>query len=312
MKIAKKFKIFTIITAIGICQSVEAQDTPASNQDIDYGVTYIEPLFEYPIAPEEISDFAAKCDWLAENFWNPLDTKSQAAVDQVKLNHAFSVYAETLQFAQKDKVSTAIDRLLKNLQKNPTLLFQFTKAAEESIYGPRAEIWIDELYVKILRSALASKKFPKTRRLRYEEQLKQLENTLKGGTPATFEFTRANGDPARYFPMSTPSIIIFGDPGCDDCRMSKLRMEANVALNKAVTDGKINVLYIIPDPEPGWEKDVADYPKTWTVGASDSVSGIYDLRETPDIYLINGDGKIESKHIGTMQAIKGALQLIGQ
>lgn len=287
-----------------------AQETQTQNQDIDYGVTYVEPLFEYPIAPEELSDFTAKCDWLAENFWNPLDVKNQNAVDQVKLNHAFQVYATTAQYAAKDKVNAALDKLLKNIQKNPTLLVQFTKAAEETIYGPRAEVWIDELYVKILKSALASKKFPKTRRARYESQLKQLENTLVGGIPAMFEFKRANGDDARYFPMSTPTIIIFGDPGCEDCRMACLRLETNVAFNKAVNDGKLNVLYIIPDADEGWEKEVTGYPKTWAVGASDTVAEIYDLRDVPDIYLIDADGKIIAKHIGVMTAIQKSLELI--
>lgn len=296
--------------AIWMWMPMMAQDTDTSEPVIDNGIMYVEPLFEYPVAPEELTDFSAKCDWLVENFWNPLDVKSQQAVDQVKLNHAFQVYATAAQYASKDKVNAALDKLLKNIQKNPTLLVQFAKAAEESIYGPRAEVWIDELYVKILKAALASKKFPKTRRARYEEQLKQLENTLVGGTPAMFEFKRANGDDARYFPMSTPTIIIFGDPGCDDCRMSRLRMESNVALSKAVTDGKLNVLYIIPDAEPGWEKEVETYPKTWSVGASDTVAGIYDLRDTPDIYLIDSEGKIVAKHIGTMRAIQDALNLL--
>lgn len=312
MKTNKEMNIKGIALAafLSLGMTAIAQETQTQNQDIDYGVTYVEPLFEYPIAPEELSDFTAKCDWLAENFWNPLDVKNQNAVDQVKLNHAFQVYATTAQYAAKDKVNAALDKLLKNIQKNPTLLVQFTKAAEETIYGPRAEVWIDELYVKILKSALASKKFPKTRRARYESQLKQLENTLVGGTPAMFEFKRANGDDARYFPMSTPTIIIFGDPGCEDCRMACLRLETNVAFNKAVNDGKLNVLYIIPDADEGWEKEVTGYPKTWAVGASDTVAEIYDLRDIPDIYLIDADGKIIAKHIGVMTAIQKSLELI--
>lgn len=310
LRLIANIKIIAILAAFGVQASMTAQDATGAEQVIDNGVMYVEPLFEYPIAPEELSEFGQKCDWLAENFWSPMDVKNQNAVDQVKLNHAFKVYATAVQYASKDKVNAALDKLLKSMQKNPTLLVQFTKAAEETIYGPRAEVWIDELYVKILNSVLANKKFPNTRRMRYEEQLKQLENTLVGGRPGTFEFKRPNGDDARYFPMSTPTIIIFGDPGCDDCRISRLRMESNVAFSKAVTDGKLNVLYIIPDPESGWEKDVSTYPKSWTVGASDTVSGIYDLRDSPDIYLIDGEGKLVAKHIGTMEAINKALDLL--
>lgn len=307
----KRLKILGIGVALaGGTLSLNAQEMKDSTALIDAGVMYVEPLFEYPIAPENLTEFTDKCDWLAENFWNPLDLKTKDAVDQGKLNHAFQVYATTIQYANKDKATAAVDKLMKSLQKNPMLLYQMTKAAEENIYGPRAEIWIDELYARILTSALANKKFPKTKRARYELQLKQLNGTMIGKRPAEFDFVRANGEPAKYFPMATPTIIIFGDPDCDDCRMGKLRMQSNVAFSKAVTDGKLNVLFIIPDPEDGWQAKVADFPKNWTVGGSDTVSEIYDMREIPEVYVIGSDGNIVAKHIGVMKAMQTAMGLV--
>lgn len=286
-----------------------AQEPADSTSMIDTGVMYLDPLFEYPVAPEEITGFREKCNWLAENFWNPLDVKAKDAVDQARLNHAFKVYATTVQYADKDRVTVAVDRLMKSLQKNPMMLYQFIKAAEENIYGPRAEFWIDELYVRMLRAALDNKKFPKTKRPRYELQLRQLENTQVGEEPARFDFVRSNGDAAKYFPMATPTIIIFGDPDCDQCTLGKLRMQSNVAFSKAVTDGKVNVLFIIPDPEDGWQAKVADFPKGWTVGASGSVSDIYDLRDVPEVYVIGTDGKLINKHLGIIDAMNIALSL---
>lgn len=306
-----KFKIWAISALLFGCVSVAfAQEANDSTELIESGVMYMDPLFEYPIAPEDISDFRDKCNWLAENFWNPLDLKSKVAVDQAKLNHAFKVYATTVQYADKDRVTASVDKLMKSLQKNPMLLYQMIKAAEEEIYGPRAEFWIDELYARMLSAALANKKFPNTKRARYELQLKQLDNTMVGRTPATFDFNRSNGDAAQYFPMNTPTIIIFGDPDCDDCRMGKLRMQSNVAFSKAVTDGKVNVLFIIPDPEEGWQTTVVDFPKNWTVGASDTVSDLYDIREIPEVYVIGSDGKVVNKHIGVIEAMNTALTLI--
>ena len=177
-------KIFYLSLALfgGVFAS-SAQTPNDSTQLIDPGVMYVDPLFEYPVAPEDLTDFRDKCGWLAENFWNPLDTKKQEAVDQAKLNHAFQVYSTTVQYADKERVTAAVDRLMKSLQKNPMLLYQMTKAAEENIYGPRAEVWIDELYVNILKAALASKKFPASKRARYELQLRQLEATMIGKAP---------------------------------------------------------------------------------------------------------------------------------
>ena len=306
-----KIKIFTLSLALlGGALAVSGQTPNDSTELIDSGMMYMEPLFEYPVAPEALSDFREKCNWLAENFWNPFDIKAKDAVDQSKLNHAFKVYATTIQFADKEKVTAAVDKMMKNLQKNPMLLYQITKAAEENIYGPRAEFWIDELYARILRAALVNKKFPKSKKARYELQLRQLEGTMVGNPPAKFDFVRSNGDQAQFFPMSTPTIIIFGDPDCNDCRMGKLKMQSNVLFSKAVTDGKINVLFIIPDPEDGWQAKVADYPKNWTVGASDTVSDIYDIREIPEVYVIGSDGTVINKHINVLNAMNSALTLI--
>lgn len=307
----KNFAKISIMALAAICASdTFAIETTDSAEVFDRGVMYVTPLFEYPVAPDNIESFSGKCDWLAENFWKSLNVKSKDAVDQIKLNHAFSTYATTCQYATKEKVSIAIDKLMKSIQKNPSLLLQFTKAAEESIYGPRAEVWIDELYVKILRNALASKKFPKSRKPRYEYQLKILEGSMIGSTPATFDFKRPNGDAAKYFPMTTPTIIIFGDPDCDDCRRSRLRMETNVAFTKAISDGKLNVLYIIPDPTDGWEKKVNGFPRNWTIGASEMVADLYDMRQSPEIYVIDANGKIVEKHIDTLRAMEKSLSLI--
>lgn len=310
MKLKNFAKISIMALATIYASNTFAIENTDSAEVFDRGVMYVTPLFEYPIAPNDIESFSGKCDWLAENFWKSLDVKSKDAVDQIKLNHAFSTYASTCQYATKEKVSIAIDKLMKNIQKNPTLLLQFTKAAEESIYGPRAEVWIDELYVKILRNALASKKFPKSRKPRYEYQLKVLEGSMIGSTPATFDFKRPDGDAAKYFPMTTPTIIIFGDPDCDDCRRSRLRMETNVAFTKALSDGKLNVLYIIPDPTDGWEKKVNGFPRNWTIGASETVADLYDMRQSPEIYLIDASGKIVEKHIDTLSAMEKSLSLI--
>lgn len=311
-----KIKIFSLAASLALATPILAQNPADADQSAsgvnDDGPIYLAPLFEYPSAPEEITDFNEKCGWLVDNFWNQLDVKGTQPVDQAKLNDAFGVYAVACQYAPKEKAEASADKLLKSLQKNPTLLLQMIKAAEEKLYGPRADVWIDELYVKFLRAGIDNKKLPKTRKARLESQLRQLEGSMIGGAPAMFDFTRANGEAARYFPMSTPTVIIFGDPDCDDCRKSRLRMEVNVAFNRAVTDGKINVLYIIPDAESGWENKVTEYPRNWTVGASDTVAELYDMRAIPQIYLVGSDGKILGKNLSSQQAMTQALAAIGQ
>lgn len=87
-------------------------------------------------------------------------------------------------------------------------------------------------------------------------------------------------------------------------------METNVAFCKAVEDGRLNVLYIIPDPQDGWEKKVDWIPSLWSVGVSDSVADIYDMRTMPEVYVIDKEGKISAKHLPALQAADIALSLL--
>lgn len=260
-------------------------------------VIEIEPLFEYPVAPEDLTSLVDKSNYLVEHFWDAMDFKSTQAVDQTALNDAFKVYSVPLRWSDKAKADASVTKLLENISKNPVLLVQFTKAAEETIYGPRAEVWIDEVYVRFLNTLLKNKKASESRKKKYGKQLSALTGSAVGSRAPEFTFTKPDCSEAKYFPMSTNTIIIFGDPRDTDWRMKRLRLESNTYLTDAVDKGKINILYIIPSKFDGWEKEISSYPSSWTVGlAQDDLDSIYDIRSIPSIYAIGGDGNILMKN----------------
>lgn len=282
--------------------------TYAQNQQTAQTVIEIEPLFQYPSAPEELEGIQEKSAWLMQHFWDSFDFKNKNTVDQTALNHAFKIYSVPMRWAPKEEVIASNGRIIKLLEKNPTLLLQFTKAAEENLYGPRAEAWIDEIYLLYLRAMVNNKKITDIRKARYIDQLKTLEASAIGNTAPRFTFTDMYGNEGQYFPMATFTIIEFGDPDCDDCRMSRLKMEANASLSNLVNQGKVNILFIIPDADDTWTASVADYPRQWTVGASDNAGDVYDLRYVPSFYVIDTDGKILHKNITVQQAIQAATE----
>ena len=60
----------------------------------------------------------------------------------------------------------------------------------------------------------------------------------------------------------------------------------------------------VSDPEEGWEEKLKDYPTLWHVGASESVSDLYDLRKSPSVYVIDREGKIAVKNVGIETAMQ--------
>lgn len=272
----------------------------------------VQSLFEYPVAPDELVSINERSNWVIEHFWEPLDIKSSKVHDQSAFNHAFSVYADAMRWADRDIVMNSIDVMLKKLQKNPVLLLQMTKAAEENLYGPRAMMFIDEVYVKYLEALTKNKKVNELHRERYGRQLKSLSGSMAGAKAPLFKFEKPDGSTGTYFPMSTFTIIEFGDPECSDCRIAKLKMEVNARLSEAVGKGKVNILFIMPDAPDTWKENVASYPSTWTVGNAPDVDETYDIRLTPTFYTIDTDGRIKSKNITVEQAIDQALESIGK
>lgn len=304
----KFFKlIFSIIAICGLSASfqVYAQETAE-----EAATTETKTLFEYPTAPESLPTMTDKSNYLMEHFWDAMNLKSQTPVDQNLLNEAFRVYSVPMRFADKAKVTASADKLIKGLEKNPVLLLQFTKAAEEALYGPRAEAWIDEIYVKFISALVKNKKVPDSRKPKYQKQLNSLEKTITGMTAPEFKFTNKDGREATYFPMSTPTMIIFCNPKIPDWRMTRLTMETNLKLKQAIDKGQINIIFIVPDDLADWKEETSNYPGNWTVGYAPGVGETYDFRLAPSIYIIDSEGKIVMKNITPAQGVDEILNQV--
>lgn len=300
MNIYRKLKNITTTLMIALAT------IPAAGE-----VIQVEPLFEYPVAPDEIVTLADKSNWLMQHFWDAMDFKGKDAVNQTALNDAFRVYTFPMQWADKAEVDKSVDAILQKIAKNPTLMVQFTKAAEDNLFGPHAQIWIDEVYMRFLETILKNKKITEARKKRYERQLRQLKSTVLGEPAPSFSFTSPSGDPRKFEPIGVLTVIEFGDPDCDDCRHAKLKMETDVEFSSLVDRGLVNVLFIVPDPQPGWQTQLVGYPSNWLVGGSDTAADILDLRSSPSFYVIGKDGRIAAKNVDVETAVKLAKKQAG-
>lgn len=298
-------KIYFKGIAIGIIAAVSAFAPSGGNAQI-----IVAPLFEYPSAPEDIDNLQDRSDWLMQHFWDSMNFQGKEAVDQNALNDAFRVYATSMQFATAQEAMTSVEKLISKISKNPTLTLQFCKAAEETLYGPRAPFWNDELYLKFIDNLLSQKQIKKDRKVRYDYQRQLLGATLTGSQPPVFNYLTIEGKKSKFEPTGVITIIEFGDPDCTDCRHARLKMETDVSLSGNIDTGKVNVMFINVDPEEGWQEKLASYPAKWHVGASEDVSDHYDLRATPSIYVIDRNGKIAAKNIDIETAVRLANTLV--
>ena len=273
------------------------------------GVIEVAPLFEYPVAPDELESINDKCNYLVKNFWNNFNFKAKEPVDQYALNEAFQVYVTTFQFASEKEVEQSVDKLIKNISGNKILMLQFCKAAEENLYGPRADFWSDELYLKFLDAVIKDKKVPESRKTKYKTQASAIRSSAVGQTAPIFWFVDKERASKRYFPMSTPTLLIFGNPADTDWRLKRIRVESNFKLSEALDKGRVNIIYIVPGNIEDWQINTDNYNPHWTVGQSDEVLTLYDLRLQPSIFLVGSDGKIIKKNLSIEDAVEELLNL---
>ncbi len=271
----------------------------------------IKPLFEYPVAPENLVSLEDKSNYLMEHFWDALDVKSKS-VSQHALDDAFNVYTTAMRFADRDVVMKSIDNLLKRIRKNPALLTQMTKAAEDNLYGKRADIYSDEAYIPFLKAVVNNKKIPKIRKSRWALQMRQLEASMKGASIPNFSIEERSGAKGVFIPRKKMTIIEFGDPGCSDCRFSRLTMETDTELRKLVEKEQVEIVFIVVNPEDGWENDVKDYPEKWLVASSEGIDDILDIRESPTFYVIDSEGKIVAKNITASQVCRMVVENVSK
>ncbi len=295
-----KLKKYIFLAALSLSVLVPSSAVAQTQAE---GLMYVEPLFEYPVAPESISDLNGKSNYLMEHFWDSMDFKNKNAVDQSALNDAFRVYSIPMQWADKDIAEKSINKLIESYKKNPTLVWQFMKAAEENLYGSRAGLWIDDAYVPFIKALLNTKKISPARKLRYERQLKQIENTRVGEPLMKFEYTTPDGLKRTFDNEGKYTIIEFGDPDCDDCRHAKLRMETEYQFTALTDKEKIKVLFIIPDAKEDWVTSLPSLSKGWEAGASESVAEDFDIRSTPGFYVVSPDGTLRAKNVTLNEAM---------
>lgn len=270
---------------------------PASaQQTAEDGTVYVQSLFTYPVAPDYLDNLEARSDWLMDNFWNDMDFKNKKGVNQAALQHAFGVYAGPMLYAKKAKVLNSVENLCKKAEKNPALMIQLMKAAEEEFHSQRSTVYIDEVYRIFLNKFLSNKKIKKDRKAKYAMQLAALDATEPGNN-------FPQGDPGVTLPAmgSRGTVVIFGNTGDDLSRQMLLRFATSVRAEQAVSSGDFEIVFIDKSVEPAME--MPSYIKRVYC---EKPQQSYDLPFLPACYLLDKDGVIVMRNKSIADVLNGA------
>lgn len=296
-----------IVSALLFCASA------VSPFEISAQQIFIEPLFEYPSAPDTLDGLQERSDYLMDHFWDSFDFSSKEAVDQTALNDAFNVYLTAMRYAERNKALASVNNIIKNLKGNSTLLYQFTKAAEEGLYGPRASIWSDEAYMPFLKAIVSDKNLSDTRKQRYAMQLDVIKRNTPGMKFPPVRLTLRNGRHSNFEVKSPLTLVEFGNPDCDDCKFSRMKLEMATDIAEQIENGDLGMYFIVADAVPEEQPEILslmqELPEKWIAGICYGGDDTFDIRSTPSFYLLDKDGKILAKNLDVTEAVDRIRQM---
>ena len=309
MSILKRIS-FLLLAAVGCFSVSQAQDSiPVEDLSvIDDQLMVVPPLFEYVVAPDELPDLVSRTDYIMDHFWDPFDFKNTSVVDQNALNHAFSVYAQAMAYASEKKVDESVRNVIKKIKNNPGLSYQFAKAAEENLYGPRAELWGDLVFIDFAQNLIDNKKIRESQKKHFKDVVDLLKNSAIGSPLPEFSAVNREGTEIKFRPSSNYTIICFTPSECPDGSYSDLKLDISAVVNDLLEDGELEVDYIVLD---GVDKNKS-YPDKWNLYSSSDVGSKLDLRIAPSFFVIDRNKKIAGKNLTGDGAISLIEILTGQ
>lgn len=281
--------LFSVLSSL----SVMAQDNVEGQYEAP------KTLFPYPQAPDTISSFQERANYVVIRFWDRFDV-SKPIQDEVAFDKAFQDYLNFFPHAHKTVVVSSIKGLMNRAQSNKGNFMLIGRVAEKNLYSPQAVFASDEAYLPFAEAVVKNASLKKEIRELYRKQIEKINQNMVGALCPELNVTGLDGKKGKLSELfgNELTILFFNDGECPDCSLDRIRLSTNVMINNLISEGKVKVVCISPKKySKEWAEDAKTWADNWTIVASDDVANTFDLRISPCIYIINREKKIDEKNV---------------
>ena len=268
----------------------------AANQELD-----VPDYLELPEADRK----QAQYEYYRAHYFDHFDLNDPRAMRSGLIQTKVDFYIQKLTYQIPDSQSVAIDYLLAKMDKNPEafqyyLVYFLNEAAKSKRMG------MDAVYVHLVDNYYSKGRATWMEKEQLDKLIAQAESlrpTLIGKIAPDLTFTKENGEQVSIHGIKSDyTVLFFWDPECGHC---KKQTPFVVDFYKAYKDKGVEVLAICT-------KTGADISSCWStikergmdiwVNAADQYlknryKTIYDVKTTPQIFILDKDKKILIKKI---------------
>ena len=257
--------------------------------------------------------------WMRDHWFDNFDLADPRLVRTPFLFGKIMHYIEKMTVQHPDSLAISIDKVLEKAKPTEEI-FKYYLIHFLNEYAKSKIVGMDAVYVHIAKKYYETGQAPWTDQEQLEkiiENANKLEPLLIGKIAPNIQMEFQDGSPIQLHDFKSPlTVLFFWDPECGHCKKSMPEMVefAKTYKEKGVAVFAICTRLVTRDDEGKFSMDEVD--KCWKFISEKDMDvfwntvdpyhrsrykTIYDIRSTPQIYVLDEDKTILSKRIGADQ-----------
>ena len=295
-KIILVFILLMSATSLSLVAQENTEESPATPKT----------LFPYPQAPDTITNFQDRFNYVLIRFWNNFDL-SKPVQDESAFEGAFRDYLSYFPHAHKTVVFNSIKDLMNKAQSNKANFMLIGRLAEKNLYSTQAVFASDEAYIPFVEAMLRSNVLKKADKEYYKNQIIKINCNAVGAQCPSMDVVTLDGSKVKLEELLSDktTILFFNDGECSDCVLDRLRLSTNVLMNRLISENNVKIVCIVPKKYTReLAEDVKGWADNWSIVMAENAGDIFDLRAAPCIFVLDGEKKITDKNVSVNMIIR--------
>ena len=294
------------------------------DQVLEYQEKFIaEPPNSLPAAiikanlPTNFPDFTGTDDeinnqkwrWMQKHYFDNIDLSDERMLRTPFLFQRVDYFVQKLHVQHPDSIAIAIDHVLEKMEPSEPI-FQYYLIHFLNFYAGSKFVGMDAVYVHIVNKYYATGKAPWTDEEQLEkiiDNARRLEPLLIGKTAPDLRMQRRDGSTISLHEVESPyTVLYFWRYDCGHCKKSTPILQEFYEKFKdrgvEIFAGCAKLRDEVPEC---WdyidEKGIGEWIHVVDPYGRSRFMTTYDLKSTPQIYVLDKDKKIISKRLGAEQ-----------
>lgn len=276
---------------------VSQQTSPTSNG----------PELQLTPPPAAMTEPSERAAFVIEHYWDKMNwTDTTLTLNDAFMEQNLANYFDLFNYTDTLSVKKGISVMLNRASADSIAFSRVLEITDSYLYDPNSPMLNESHYGLFVNTLLETGILDKYSRLVYETTAADLIKNRIGSKAADFQYVDRQGKKHNFNDIIKKGrgiFLLFYDPDCENCEIVEKRVAANSIVNRMLAGGTLEVVAVCPyeiDLDH-WKEHASTLPENWIVGYSPDgiidTEGIYVLRASPTIYMIDSDGIVVGKDV---------------